>query len=119
VAPGNDSLTYNTFIERYMLVWMAQTTDGCGVYGSLSSDLLHWGDMQLLIKAHASFCSSDPNTPGNLEPVPILYPSIIDHEDSTTNSERPGRTPYLYYTRFNAGLDRDLVRVPLTFTLEE
>jgi hypothetical protein len=56
-----------------------------------------------------------------LEPVWIQYPSIIDHEDSTTNFERPGRTPYLYYTRSNGGywLDRDLVRVPLTFTLEE
>jgi len=29
------------------------------------------------------------------------------------------RTVYLYYTRFNdGGLDRDLVRVPVTFTLE-
>ena len=48
-------------------------------------------------------------------------PSIVDHADSTTNFERPGRTPYLYYTRHNGGywLDRDLVRVPLTFTLEE
>jgi hypothetical protein len=34
-------------------------------------------------------------------------------------SSKWGRTPYLYYTRHNAGLDRDLVRVPLTFTLEE
>jgi hypothetical protein len=33
------------------------------------------------------------------------------------NFERAGRTAYLYYTRFDdAGLDRDLVRVPITFT---
>ena len=49
----------------------------------------------------------------------VQYPSIVDHEDSTVNFERPGRMPYLYYTRHNGGLDRDLVRVPLTFTLEE
>jgi len=56
-----------------------------------------------------------------LEPVRVQYPSIIDHDDSTTNFERPGRTAYLYCTRHNGGywLDRDLVRVPLTFTLEE
>jgi hypothetical protein len=44
--------------------------------------------------------------------------TIGDHEDSTTNFERSGRTPYLYYTRHNGGLDRDLMRVPVTFTLE-
>ena len=119
VAPGNDSLTYNTFLERYMLVFMAETIHGCGVYGVTSSDLLHWGDMQLLIRAHFGHCSLDPNTPGNLEPVAIQYPSIIDHADPTTNFERPGRTQYLYYTRHNGGLDRDLVRVPLTFTVDE
>jgi len=54
-----------------------------------------------------------------LEPVRVQYPSIIDHADNTTNFERPGRTPHLYYTRHNGGLDRDLVRVPLTFTAEE
>jgi hypothetical protein len=45
------------------------------------------------------------------------YASIIDHEDTTINFERTGRTAYLYYTRFNdGGLDRDLVRVPITFS---
>jgi hypothetical protein len=120
LAPGNDSLTYNTYIERYTVLFMAETIQhGCGVFGSTSSDLVHWGELQLLVQAHVGFCSLDPNKPGNLEPVPIAYPSIIDHADSTTNFERPGRTPYLYYTRFNGGLDRDLVRVPLTFTVEE
>lgn len=35
------------------------------------------------------------------------------------NFELPGGTSHLGYTRHNAGLDRDLIRVPLTFTLEE
>jgi hypothetical protein len=123
ILPSNStsSLTYNTHIERYMLVFEAETIHGCGVYGSTSSDLVHWGELQFLIRAHWHSCTLDPNTPGNLEPVSIGYSSIIDHADSTTNFERPGRTPYLYYTRFNDGwgLDRDLVRVPLTFTIEE
>jgi hypothetical protein len=47
----------------------------------------------------------------------VLYVTLIDHADTTINFERPGRTPYLYYVRFNdGGVDRDLVRVPLTFT---
>jgi hypothetical protein len=46
-----------------------------------------------------------------------MYVSLIDHADTTINFERPGRTPYLYYVRFNDdGADRQVVRVPLTFT---
>jgi hypothetical protein len=46
-----------------------------------------------------------------------MYSSIIDHEDTTINFERTGRNAYLYYTRLNdGGLDRDIVRVPITFT---
>jgi hypothetical protein len=46
-----------------------------------------------------------------------LYPSLVDHADTTVNFERAGRTPYLYYMRNNDGwLDRDLVRVQLTLT---
>ena len=47
---------------------------------------------------------------------------IIDHDDTTPNFENTGRTPYLYFTRFNgttisdAGLNRDLVRVPVIIT---
>lgn len=47
----------------------------------------------------------------------VLYPYLVDRADTTVNFETMGRTPHLYYTRFNDdGLDRDLVRVPLTFT---
>jgi hypothetical protein len=41
----------------------------------------------------------------------------VDHADTTINFERAGRSAYLYYMRFNdGGLDRDLIRVPITFT---
>jgi len=47
----------------------------------------------------------------------VAYGSIIDHGDATLSFENPGRTPYLYYTRFNDNAEnRDLVRVPLLFT---
>jgi len=117
------SLTYNTYLDRYMAVGIwGDWVDGkllCGVYLSLSFDLIHWSHIQLITKA-LSWCETDPTIPGLIETVSIGYPSIIDHTDPSTNFERPGRTPYLYYTRFNdGGLDRDLVRVPVRFTLEE
>jgi hypothetical protein len=45
---------------------------------------------------------------------------MIDHDDTTINFERAGRTGHLYYVRFNQGaFDRDLVRVPVTFTWQD
>jgi len=118
------SLGYNTYVKRYMavdehLAWESGQ-QVCGFTLSTSVDLIHWSEVQLITPARIG-CDSDNTTPGQLEPVRVQYPSIIDHEDSTVNFERPGRTPYLYYTRHNEGywLDRDLVRVPLTFTLVE
>jgi len=103
-----DSLTYNTYLERYMLVseWGYEV---CGFYLSLSTDLIHWSDPQLIVEA-----------PGGCASIPPGYPSIIDHDDATTNFEHPGQTPHLYFTQYHQyWLDRDLVRVPLTFTVEE
>jgi len=115
------SLTYNTYLGRYM--WVGEESIWqddelvCGVYFSTSLDLIHWSEAQLIAEA-ILWC--DPPTSNGLEPVRIQYPSIIDHEDSTINFERPGRTVYLYYTRHNDDwLDRDLVRVPVTFTRSE
>jgi hypothetical protein len=116
------TLTFNTYLERYMLLFNApQTVNGeevCGHFFAPSIDLIHWSDPQLITKIQLPWCSNPPSSE-LLEPVWVLYPSMIDHADSTTNFERPGRTPYLYYTRFNNewGLDRDLVRVPLQFTI--
>ena len=63
------------------------------------------------------WCAANPTSPGLLEDVNVLYPSIVDHADTTVNFERAGRTAHLYYVRFNdGGLDRDLMRVPITFT---
>jgi hypothetical protein len=122
VMQSTGSLTYNTYLDRYMWVGVHLSWETgesvCGFYFSTSFDLIHWSDIQLIAKV-LSWCETDPSTPGLIETVEANYPSIIDHDDATTNFERPGRTPYLYYTRVNGGLDRDLVRVPLTFTLEE
>ncbi|NJD31734.1 MAG: Ig-like domain-containing protein [Gammaproteobacteria bacterium] len=117
-------LVYDTYLERYMAVATspgALDVDGrsptCGIFYALSADLVHWSKHRLLVEASMPWCAANPSSPGLLEPVNVLYPSIVDHADTTVNFEKAGRTPYLYYVRFNGdNLDRDLMRVPLTLT---
>ena len=91
----------------------------CGIYFSLSTDAVHWGPKQMIVPVRIPWCDAGSATPGVLEPVMVMYPSLIDHGDTGVNFDRTGRTVYLYYTRDNDdNLDRDLVRVPVTFTLE-
>jgi len=116
-------LVYDTYLERYMAV---ATSPGhldvngrptCGFFYALSSDLIHWSTHHLLVEASLPWCAANPSQPGVLEPVIVMYPSIVDHADTSVNFENAGRTPYLYYMRINGdNLDRDVVRVPLTFT---
>jgi hypothetical protein len=113
---GADAIVYESYLGRYLLIneggWPA-----CGYFFSLSADLIHWGEPQLLVEANLGWCTANAQSPAVLEPVNVGGESIIDHADTTINFEVAGRTPYLYYVRFNdGGLDRDLIRVPLTFT---
>jgi len=119
-AIGNSSITYNTYLGLYMLVNDSNIGGvSCGIYFMLSYDMVHWGPKQMIAPARSPWCDADPATPGILEPVVVMYPSLVDHGDTGVNFDRTGRTVYLYYTRFNdGGLDRDLVRVPVTFTVE-
>jgi hypothetical protein len=111
---------YSSYLDRY--VYVAATGTGyegrsaCGFFYELSADLIHWSQHRQLTEANLPWCSADPSQ-SSIEPVTVLYPSLIDHADTTVNFETMGRTPHLYYSRFNEnGLDRDLVRVPVTFT---
>jgi hypothetical protein len=95
-----EGLTYNTYLQKYLLT-------GGGAYFTLSTDLINWNVEQSM---------------GLPESHPVAYATIIDHDDTTPNFENTGRTPYLYFTRFNgttisnAGINRDLVRVPVIIT---
>lgn len=118
---GGGHMVYSTYLRRYLLVApTGAQVDGrsvCGFFFSLSADLIHWSEPQLLVEAKLTYCPAVIPGPGAVETLPTLYPSLVDHADTTVNFERAGRTPYLYYTRFNdGGLDRDLVRVQLTLT---
>jgi len=124
---GVGYVVYSTYLARYMQVTRAaQWIDGqlvCGIFYALSGDLIHWSKLQLIVAGILSEwggCDSNPQSPGVLELVAVGYPSMIDHDDTTVNFERAGRTGHLYYVRFNQGAyDRDLVRVPLTFTRQD
>jgi len=118
-------LVYDTYLERYMAVAPSPgplDVNGrptCGFFYALSADLIHWSTHHLLVEASLPWCAANPSQPGVLEPVIVMYPSIVDHADTSVNFENAGRTPYLYYMRINGdNLDRDLVRVPLTITKE-
>lgn len=111
------SLTYNTYLERYVLVgsWVQPKTGGgytCGTYFALSEDLLTWSAPHLIREAPLPY---PPCQTANFGPGSEIYPSLIDHTDTTDNFERAGRSAYLYYVRWNQGLDRDLLRIPITF----
>jgi len=122
VAPdlAQPTLTYNTYLEKYMMVGSAVLGNPsvCGAAYALSSDLIHWTAFQIIKTGYFSFAPCLP--PGGSDYLTVYF-SIIDHSDTTTNFERPGQTPYLYYTRIqwqNGGvtLNRDLVRVPVVIT---
>jgi hypothetical protein len=115
-------ITYNTYLNRYMHVAMAlpDESDGrpvCGIYFVLSADLIHWSRPQLLAEAQFSWCRVDLQRPTVIEPASVAYPSIVDHNDTTINFERAGRSAHLYYSRLSdTNIPRDLIRVQVTFT---
>ncbi|MBI3948892.1 MAG: hypothetical protein HY314_00315 [Acidobacteria bacterium] len=116
----HESLSFNTHFNKFLLVGTAGQYDPArgkvvwGFYYSLSDDLINWTPMKLLMEAKQPW---DTRTPGE----PLIYPSLIDPEDTSRNFEITGQRAYLYYVRWhpytpaNQGLDRDLVRVMIEF----
>jgi len=120
VASGiaQPTLTYNTYLGKYMMVGSAVVGNPsvCGAGYALSSDLVHWTDFQIMRAAYFTYPPCQPPAGSDV----TTYFSIIDHNDATANFEKPGQTPYLYYTRIQYAngvtLNRDLVRVPMVIT---
>jgi hypothetical protein len=115
VGPGIwGSLTRNSYLEsfgfgKYMAVGL-KNSPVCGVYFTLSDDLIVWSTPQLIKAIDSPGCNGDLTNSG-------AYFSIIDHASTDqTNFSESGQSPHLYYTYFNANLDRDLVREQFTFT---
>jgi PKD repeat protein len=126
VAIQTASLTYSTYLNKYVLLGVSQRFDSAaqrwngGFFYSLSTDLIHWSPSKYFMHAQL------PWTHRCGEPDPVRDPSLIDPTSTSRNFETIGRRPYLYFTRFNmeywdpktcwATLDRDLIRIPVEFT---
>jgi hypothetical protein len=124
--PGNiaemaESLTYNTALQRYLLVGLAPPGERSigpkvrGIYFSTSLDLIHWSARKLVTRAvtKQSYRCGGPS--------PLAYPSLIDPSSESRVFATSGATPYLYYTQHRYSdchktADRDLVRVALKVT---
>jgi hypothetical protein len=121
ISEMSQSLTFNTYFERFLLVGTAGAYDRSkgrdvwGIYYSLSDDLLHWSERKLIFEAEL------PWTHRCGDRDPIIYPALIDPNSPHRNFGTTDRRAYLYFTRFNytscrQPSDRDLVRVPIEFS---
>lgn len=115
------SLTWNTYFDRWLLVGRAGKFDRrrgtvvWGFYFSLSDDLVEWTDRTLLMEAELPWTY----TCGDRHPV--NYPSVIDPSSRSRTFATSDRRMHLYFTQFNYSecrqtTDRDLVRVPVEFS---
>ena len=117
-----ESLTYNTYLRKWMLVG-ASVGDPAfnkppGFYYALSDDLLQWTNATLLMAGELTW------TKDCVPPDPIRDPSLIDPNSTSRNFETVGQRAYLFYTVQHlsgcAGtLDRDLLRIPVEFSNQQ
>ena len=114
------SITYNTYLGKYIMIGVHQVGTQAGFFYSLSTDLINWGPPQLIMDAVFPWMSASQGPGGGQWQ---LYPVLLE-ETSSRNFEITGQMPYLYYTKKNPNnlqpsLDRDLVRRQITFTIIE
>lgn len=104
------SLTYSSFLDRFVAVGHDVFGKPPGFDYSLSEDLIHWIPKKLLMAADL-VQTTNGQTPY------LAYPSLIDHDSPARNFDVIGQSPYLYFTRVNSmnPMDFDLVRVKINF----
>jgi PKD domain-containing protein len=117
VSGLSESLTYNTYFGKYILVG-AYGGSSPGFYYSLSDDLIHWSQNKLLVglETQHSWVPCDPDDPAR-------DPSLLDPSSASRNFETTGRQLYVYYKIFRLnggcipggpnGSNRDLLRLPI------
>ena len=114
IADMTQSLTYNEYLEKFILTGSATSIDGTtnGFFISFSDDMIEWTPRDLLLERALPWTVQNPNEPH------YLYPSLLDPESTARNYDRVGKTAYVYFTRNNRApgdLDRDMLRVPVEF----
>ena len=109
------SLTWNTYLERFVMVGSGNDGTSGGIYFSTSTNLLHWTAPKPILPVEFTY------THACGDPDPVAYPSLLDPDSPSRSFDVGGRRGYVYFTQFNYSacrmtLDRDLVRVPVEFT---
>jgi len=119
IAQMYEGITWNEALDRFVLVGTssdpAADRNIYGFYYALSEDLIHWSYRQPLLEVRLPWRAQGSETV-------FLYPTLIDHDAPGRNFETTGNTAWLYFTRLNFGsgdLDRDLMRIPVSFRSTE
>jgi hypothetical protein len=115
------SLTYNSFFGKYLLLGNTQQYDPVrqqwvyGFYYSTSSDLLNWTPRTLLLEIPLGWnwqCGGEEFT---------AYPVVLNPASTDRNFGTTAQSTYLYFTRFHHDANclllpaEDLVRIPIKF----
>jgi hypothetical protein len=116
-----NSLTFNTFYNRFMIVGQTVKNGVPGFYFTLSDDLIHWGEPIKLMEGEIPLVSHVCG-----DPDPVRDGAVLDPSSSGRNFEFVDQTANLYFTRFNyfydgsgncsMTLDRDLIKYPIQFS---
>jgi len=120
IATRSESLTWNTYFKKWMLVGSGLNADGVsgtGFYYHTSDDLINWSEAKLLMKGPLPW---EHTCDGEV----LRDPSVLDPESKTRNFDTVGQRPNLYFTRFHLtgcswSLNRDLVRIPIEFSNQQ
>jgi PKD domain len=123
----SESLTWNTYFKKWMLVGSSDNADGvsgAGFYYFLSDDLINWSVGKLLMNGELPWTYHCQDGPEQLRD-----PSLLDKDSLSRNFDTVGQRPFLYFTRFNVqfnsptscytSLDRDLIRIPIEFSNQQ
>ena len=118
------SLTYNTYLGRYMVIGPdifpnSNNKMTCGFWFSLSDDLINWDKPQLIKEAQLGYGQCSNNNVYDKNGFLIkqeAYPSLIDHNSEDRSFATAGKTAYLYYMKNTIKQQGNyLIRVPITF----
>jgi len=127
VGTRSESLTWSTYLKKWVLVGSADNADGVsgpGFYYNTSDDLVNWSAPRLLMNAELPWTYECQDGPEQLRD-----PSLLDDDSTSRNFDTIGQRPYLFFTRFNVqfntsggcftNLDRDLIRIPVEFSNQQ
>jgi hypothetical protein len=104
------SLTYNTYLEKFIAVSGRVHEDEPGFYFIISDDLLNWSEPVFIMPAIF------PQLNGWTPPYDA-YGNLIDHDSLSMSFDTTGQRPYFYFQRFqqSAAFGVQVIRVQLEF----